>query len=99
MAIQVQGTGGTVAEVGGTVFRALHTHVKPLEYGALGHYRTSVRFSLVAAQAANSRLFELRNTHATNLIIPTRLTVKWIQTAAHTAAILDSLDFFRATAF
>lgn len=99
MALQIQGNSGIVQEVAGTSFRAAHTHLKPLEYGALGHYRTSVRFSLVASQAANSRLFEVRNTHATNLIIPTRLTIKWLQTAAHTAAILDSLDIYRLTGF
>lgn len=99
MAIQVQGNNGVVADVGGTTFRGLHVHAKPLEYGALGHYRASVRFALANAQAANSRLFELRNTHATNLIVPTRLTIKWLQIAAHTAAILDSLDCFKCTGF
>lgn len=99
MALQIQGNSGVIQEVAGTAFRAAHTHVKPLEHGAFGHYRTSVRFGLVATQAANSRLFEVRNTHATNLIIPTRLSIKWIQTAAHTAAILDSLDFYKLTAF
>lgn len=99
MAIQIQGNAGIVAEVGGTTFRGLHVHAKPLEYGALGHYRASVRFALIAAQAANSRLWELRNTHATNLIILTRLNVKWLQTAAHTAAILDSIDCFKCTTF
>lgn len=99
MAIQIQGNGGTVQEVGGTAFRAGHTHVKPLEYGSLGHYRVNHRFVLVATQAANSRLFEVRNSHATNLIIPTRLVIKWFQTAAHTAAIEDSLDVFKCTSF
>lgn len=98
MAFQKQGFSGVVQEVGGTTFRGAHVHVKPLEYGALGHYRTSVRFSIIAAQAANSRLFEMRNAGA-NLIIPTRMTIKWVQTAAHTAAILDSLDIFKLTGF
>lgn len=99
MALQIQGNSGIIQEVAGTGFRAANAHIKPIEYGVLGHYRTSVRFSLVASQAANSRLFEVRNTHATNLIVPTRLSIKWIQTAAHTAAILDSLDFYKLTAF
>jgi hypothetical protein len=50
-------------------------------------------------QAANSRLFSFRNSHASNLIVATRLIVKWLQTGAHTATIEDSLDVFRATAF
>lgn len=98
MGIQVQGNGGTIAEVGGTVFRALNAHVKPIEYGALGHYRTSVRINSTAAQAANSRLFEIRNTHATNLIIPTRLTLRALQTAAGTAQE-NSLDAYKVTGF
>jgi len=77
---------------------ALHFVQKPLP-ASIGHYRLSVRFAIVATQAANSRLFEIRNTHATNLIIPTRLNIQWLQTAAHTAAIEDSLDLFKLTSF
>lgn len=99
MAIQKQGNGGVVQEVGGTTFRAAHVHIKPLEYGALGHYRVNHRCVLVNTQAANSRLFEIRNTHATNLIIPTRLIIKWMSLSAHTALIEDSLDVFRVTGF
>lgn len=98
MAIQVQGQGGTVMQVGGTTFRALHTHMKPLEYAALGHYRTSVRISSTAVQVANSRIFEIRNTHATNLIIPTRMTLRALQTAAGTAQE-NSLDVYKVTGF
>jgi len=98
MAIQIQGNGGTVQEVGGTIFRAAHFHIKPLEYGSLGHYRTSVRINSTAAQAANSRIFEIRNTHATNLIIPTRLVLRALQTAAGTAQE-NSLDVYKVTGF
>lgn len=98
MAFSLQGNGGTVLEVGGTVFRGLHSHIKPLEYGALGHYRTSLRIASTAAQAANSRIFEIRNTHATNLIIPTRLTLRALQTAAGTAQE-NSLDCYKVTGF
>lgn len=98
MSIQIQGNGGTVVEVGGTAFRAAHVHQKPLEYGALGHYRTSVRIVSAAAQVANSRIFQIRNTHATNLIIPTRLTLRALQIAAGTAQE-NSLDCYKLTAF
>jgi hypothetical protein len=53
----------------------------------------------VATQAANSRLFEIRNTHATNLLIPTRIRIQWIQTGTHTTAIEDSLDVYKLTSF
>ena len=98
MAIQVQGNSGVVAEVGGTAFRALHVHIKPLEYGALGHYQTFTRIASTAAQTANSRFWEIRNTHATNLIIPTRIIVRGIQKAAGTAQE-NSLDLFKVTGF
>jgi hypothetical protein len=98
MGIQMQGNGGTIAEVGGTVFRSLNTNVKPIEYGALGHYRTSVRISSTAAQAANSRIFEIRNTHATNLIIPTRMNIRAIQATAGTLQE-NSLDVYKVTGF
>lgn len=91
-----------VVEAGHRAYNAgasLHVRQTPLPYGSLGHYRVNHRCALVATQAANSRLFEVRNTHATNLLVPTRLILKWVQTAAHTAAIEDSLDVFKATAF
>jgi len=66
--------------------------------GVLGHYRLTHMINLVALQAAGSRLFSFRNAGA-NLLVPTRCAVKWIQTAAHTAQILDRLDFFKVTAF
>lgn len=77
---------------------ALHVVGKPLP-SSIGHYRTNHRCLLANAQAANSRLFELRNSHATNLIIITRLLIRWMQTGAHTAAIEDSLDVFKVTGF
>lgn len=90
---------GNVAEVGAAAASAQHATIKPIPYGSLGHYRVNHRCALIAAQAANSRLFEVRNTHASNLIIPTRLVIKWLQTGAHTAAIEDSLDVFKVTGF
>ena len=98
MAVIDSGSSTDLAGVGLTSFSGVHTTLKPHSYGALGHYRVAVRLSLIAAQAANSRVFEARNT-GTNLIIPTRMTINWVQTAAHTAAILDSLDCFKVTSF
>lgn len=72
--------------------------LKPFDYGAGGHYRVNHRCALVATQAANSRLFELRNP-AAGLVIITQLIIKWLQTAAHTAAIEDSLDIWKVTGF
>jgi hypothetical protein len=68
------------------------------------HYRFTHRTVLTALQAAGSRLLEIRNPSPTGNAAPSelvlvRLQVKWLQTAAHTAAIEDSIDVFRATAF
>lgn len=98
MAVLESATNAALAEIGLAAASGLHVTVKPVPWGALGHYRVSVRFAIIAAQAANSRLFSLRNIGA-NLIIPTRLNVKWLQNAAHTAAIEDSLDVFKLTTF
>ena len=99
MGIQIVGPSGTVSEVGVGASAPQHVTLKPIPFGALGHYRSTVRFALVANQAANSRLWEIRNTHATNLIVPTRLFVQWTQIANHTASIRDSLQLFRLTNF
>lgn len=94
----VGGVSGSVMEVGHAAGIPGHVTVKPIPYGALGHYRTSVRILSTAAQAANSRIFEIRNTHATNLIIPTRLTMRALQVAAGTAQE-NSLDVYKCTGF
>lgn len=100
MGINIAGpVSGDIAEVGEAQSSPLHATLKPIPYGALGHYRVNHRCVIANAQAANSRLFEVRNTHATNVIVPTRLIMKWLQTGTHTAAIEDSLDVFKATGF
>jgi hypothetical protein len=86
-----------VGEVATGATGAVHVVLKPLPT-SIGHYRTNHRCVLAATQAANSRIFESRNTHATNLIIPTRLIVKAVQDAAGTAQG-GSLDVFKVTAF
>jgi hypothetical protein len=98
MALQIQGNGGIVAEVGGSVFRALNTHIKPIDWSTFGHYRVSLRIASTTAQAANARLFEIRNPSATVLVVPTRLTLRALQTAAGTAQE-NSIDCFKCTSF
>jgi hypothetical protein len=99
MAVLEGGVSAALAGIGAESQSALHTVNKPDPCGALGHYRTSHRTVLAASQAANSRLFELQNAHATNIIVIHAVHVEWMQTAAHTAAIMDSLDLYRCTGF
>lgn len=95
MAVIEGGVSALLMGVGEETAKAGHSTIKPIPYGALGHYRVGIRINLVAAQAANSRLFTFRNTHVSNLMILTRLNIRWLQTAAHTAAIEDSIDCFK----
>lgn len=98
MAVIEGGVSGSLQGVGAESGMPSHFVAKPDPVGALGHYRTSHRTAMVATQAANSRLFEFRNI-AANLIIVHKIRVEWIQTAAHTAAILSSVDIYRCTGF
>ena len=52
MPIQIQGNGGTVAEVDGTNFRALRVNNRPVDYGALG-------WSAQLAAYAHSQLYDV----------------------------------------
>jgi hypothetical protein len=103
MAVIEGGTSAALAEVGVPGAGIIGANVaqciqpRPVAYGDKGHYRLSYRAILATAQAANSRLFELRNT-GTNLIVLTRLTLRVMQVAAGTAQE-NSLDCYRLTGF
>lgn len=76
MAIQLQGNGGTVAEVDGTNYRAMRTTLRPIDHGALGSYRLSLLSGTMAAGlAANSEVFQFRWSDATRLCVVT--SVVW----------------------
>jgi hypothetical protein len=99
MAIQVQGNGGTVAEVDGTTFRAIRMTPKPLDHGALGHYRLATTVALVVTQAANGSLFSFRWGDATRLAVITKFRISCLQTAAATATIMPSFEVFIVRSF
>jgi hypothetical protein len=99
MAIQIQGNGGTVAEVDGTTFRAQRVVPKPFEYGAFGHYRLATTVALVVSQAANGTLFSFRWGDATRLCVLQKLRLELLQTAAATATIMPSFQVFIARGF
>lgn len=96
-------TAANVAQVGpvstATTQNPLHVLQFPIPFGALGHYRTTVVCTMATTQAANSRLFELRNTHATNLIIPTRIRIGIMATGTVTTAYAAQIGLFRCTGF
>lgn len=99
MAIQVQGNGGTVAEVDGTTFRAIRFTARPIEYGSFGHYRFATTVGLVVSQAANGTLFSFRWGDATRLCVMNKIKLSLIQTAAATATIMPSFEVYIARGF
>lgn len=69
----------------------------PLATNSKGHYRTSSLMTLPNTLAAGARLFTIRNT-GTNLLVPTRLTLRAVQAAAGTAQ-LAIIAAYRLTSF
>ncbi len=97
MPIQIQGNTGVVAEVGGTGFRAQITSPKPIEFGALGHYRISVvTGTLAAAFAANAQVFQFKWTDATRLAVILRIRTRFLPLTLFTAATLTDHTSFNA---
>lgn len=100
MAIQVQGNGGTTAEVDGTSYRALRVNNRPLDVGALGHYRLSMATGTIAAAlAANAELFQFRWTDATRLAVIQKIMISAGANVAATAAGLVTLEATVARSF
>jgi hypothetical protein len=98
MAVLEGGASGALAGVGVESNSPLHVVTKPIPVGALGHYRTAVAITMAISQAANSRLFEVRNT-ATNLIIPTRIRIGVIAVGTVTTPYTFLAGLFRCTGF
>lgn len=95
MAIQIQGIGGTVAEVDGTTFRALRVTIRPVNYGSLGFYRIgAVSGTMAVSLGANAELFQFRWSDASNLAI---LYYLGISAAGNVAAGAATLLGFVAT--
>lgn len=99
MAVQFAGNGGAVAEVDGTLFRALRITPRPIDVAGLGHYRLSRTVNLLAAQAANGNLFSWRWGDATRFAVLTKMRLTVLQTAAATATIMPSFQAFIARSF
>ena len=101
MAIQIQGSSGVVADVGGSTFRALKSQQMPLDYGSLGIYRKSlISGTMAAGLAANSEIFQFRWTDATRLCAVRRVTIDGLSGSATAfAAGLGNLQLYPARAF
>lgn len=101
MAIQVQGNSGTVAEVDGTTFRSVRVVSKPLEYGALGHYRYGGLTGIIpAALAANSELFQFQWTDATRFAVIQEIILSaCVSTTFFAAGVPVQVDLVKSTAW
>lgn len=77
---------------------ALHIVQKPLP-SSIGHYRTSIQVTMATTQAANSNLFEIRNTHASNLLVLTRCRIGAYASGTVTTTYLGKWSLVRATGF
>lgn len=76
MAIQIQGFGGTVAEVDGTTFRALRVTTRPVEFGALGCYaKAMLSGTMAAGLGALANIYSYRWGDATRLALVTQVRV------------------------
>lgn len=83
MAIQIQGSSGVVADVGGTGFRAAKVQSMPIEYGTLGAYAMSMLSGTMAAGlAANSEIYQFRWTDATRLCVIQKVSIDGVAGSA-----------------
>jgi hypothetical protein len=68
--LQIQGAGGSVAEVGAFAAKGAHVVVKPQDYGALGHYRAVLTTGTIAAgMAALGEIVQMRWVDATKVCV------------------------------
>lgn len=101
MGIQVQGNAGVIAEVDGTTFRALRTVNRPLDHGALGHYRIqSQTGTLAAALAAGSgtagHVYAFRWGDASRFAVITKMKTRFLPLTPFTSATLTDHTSFDA---
>lgn len=98
MGIQMQLENGSLLGGGLAAFKGANVHNKPVDYGTLGHYRVVSAVLLSASQAANSRLFEIRNS-GSNLIVPLLVEVEMLAVGDVAAEQQCWLSMFGCTNF
>jgi hypothetical protein len=98
VAIQLQGAGGTVAEVGSFAAVPAHFTAKPVPYSTFGHYQSSHQTGAIAAgMAANGELLQMRWVDATRLCLIHKVTITGMRaTTAFAAGVID-IKVTRAT--
>ena len=101
MATQLQGNGGTVADVDGTTFRALRTTPRPVDHGALGQYRLGVFTGILpAALGANSEIFQFRWTDPTRFCVIQKIRISAVvSTTFFAAGVPLQIDLVKSIAW
>lgn len=101
MPVQNQGFGGVVAEVDGTTFRAQRVASRPLDHGALGHYRLGLFTGILpAALAANSEIFQFRWADATRFAAIQKIKITAaVSTTAFAAGVPVQIDMIASSAW
>jgi hypothetical protein len=99
MAIQIQGNAGTVAEVDGTAFRAVRMTPRPVDHGALGHYKWGGFTGILpAALAANSEIFQFRWADASRICLITKVKISaCVTTTFFAAGVPVQIDLIKST--
>lgn len=71
----IEGTSGTLVDVGAASAKGLHITAKPQDAGTLGHYAVAVQTGAIGAgMAANGELLQLRWTDGTRVCVITEIT-------------------------
>ncbi len=87
MAVQIQGNGGIVSEVDGTIWRAQRVTDRPTEYGAGGYYAAAISATTVTAVAAAANLVSFRWTSASLLCLVRQVNISIQVTTASSTVI------------
>lgn len=97
MSFQIQGFGGTVAEVDGTTFRALRITQRPIDYASQGSFDMSqVSGTMAAALGATSEIYQFRWSDATRLAVLYRCEISGGANVAASAAALLAFEIMVA---
>jgi hypothetical protein len=105
VAVQIQGNGGTIAEVdggqAGTDARALRCVARPTAVGTLGHYSYGGFTGVIAAAiGANSELFQFRWSDATRLALIRKVWISAsVSTTMFAAGVPVQVDLVKSTAW
>lgn len=99
MAIQLQGNGGTIAEVDGTTFRSQRVTMRPMDHGSLGAYSYGGFTGILpAALAANSEIFQFRWTDATRICVINGVKISAaVSTTFFAAGVPVQIDLIKST--